>query len=124
MDSYDELGNRYQLPVYTLSAPTNLLEETSESDAGLDSENASPGLEIPLKFRLSNHTKDIKLYVRTSDTVMKLKLRLSEEEGVPPSRQRWFYSGRLLSDKIRIEDAKIPKNNVIQVIVSPEPTES
>jgi hypothetical protein len=37
MDSYDELGNRYQLPVYTLSAPTNLIEEASESDAGLDS---------------------------------------------------------------------------------------
>lgn len=124
MDSYDELGNRYQLPVYTLSAPTNLIEETSESDAGLDSENASPGLEIPIKFRLSNQNKDTKLYVRTSDTVMKLKLRLCEEEGVEPSRQRWFYAGRLLSDKIRIEDAKIPKNYVIQVIVAPEPTES
>jgi hypothetical protein len=43
---------------------------------------------------------------------------------VEPSRQRWFYAGRLLSDKIRIEDAKIPKNYVIQVIVAPEPTES
>jgi hypothetical protein len=58
-----------------------------------------------------------KVIVRTSDTVMKLKLRLCEEEGVEPSRQRWFYAGRLLSDKIRIEDAKIPKNYVIQVIV-------
>ena len=34
MDSYDELGNRYQLPVYVLSAPTNLIEDISESEAG------------------------------------------------------------------------------------------
>merc|ERR550532_2810772 len=32
MDCYDELGNRYQLPVYVLSAPTNLIEESSEND--------------------------------------------------------------------------------------------
>ena len=32
LDCYDELGNRYQLPVYVLSAPTNLIEDNSESD--------------------------------------------------------------------------------------------
>ena len=88
VDCYDELGNRYQLPVYVLSSPTNLIEDASESDAGGDTDNTSPGLEIPVKFRLSNASKDLKLYVRTTDTVMKLKKRICDETGVDPSRQR------------------------------------
>ncbi|KAK3095298.1 hypothetical protein FSP39_012949 [Pinctada imbricata] len=123
LDCYDELGNRYQLPVYVLSSPTNLIEEASESDAGGDTDNMSPGLEIPIKFRLSNATKDLKLYVRTTDTVMKLKKRICDETGIEPTRQRWFYSGRMLGDKLRVEEAKIPKGYVVQIIVSPEKTE-
>lgn len=120
MDSYDELGNRYQLPVYVLSAPTNLIEDVSESEAGGDSENQSPGLEIPIKFRISSSNKDLKLYVRTTDTILKLKKRICDEMGIEPQRQRWFFAGRLLGDKLRVEDTKIPKNYVVQVIVSPE----
>ncbi|XP_060063592.1 ubiquitin domain-containing protein 2-like [Ylistrum balloti] len=120
MDCYDELGNRYQLPVYVLSAPTNLIEEASEGDVEHDAENASPGLELPIKFRLSTINKDLKLYVRTTDTVLKLKNRIFDETEVEPARQRWFFAGRMLSDKLRIEDIKIPKSYVIQVIVSPE----
>jgi len=119
MDCYDELGNRYQLPVYVLSAPTNLIEEASDSDTIQDPESASPGLELPIKFRLSHSNKDLKLYVRTTDTVWKVKKRVFEEEGIDPSRQRWFFSGRLLSDKMKIEDTKISKGFVVQVIVSP-----
>ncbi|ESO87853.1 hypothetical protein LOTGIDRAFT_219753 [Lottia gigantea] len=121
MDCYDELGNRYQLPVYVLSAPTNLIDELSESDTGQETDaNSSPGIEIPIKFRLSTTNKDIKLYVRTTDSVLKLKKRIFEEEGVEVLRQRWYFAGKLLSDKLRIEDAKIPKGNVIQVIVTQE----
>ena len=119
MDCYDELGNRYQLPVYVLSAPTNLIEEASESDTGQDTDaNSSPGVEIPIKFRLSTVSKDLKLPVRTTDTVLKVKKRICEETGVDVANQRWFYSGKLLNDKLRIEDVKILKGYVIQVIVS------
>lgn len=118
MDCYDELGYRYQLPVYVLSAPTNLTEEMSESDNGHDTENSSPGTEMPVKFRLSTNSKDIKLLVRTTDTVLKIKRKLNELEGVEPSRQRWFFAGRLLNDKLRIADTKIMKSFVVQVIVT------
>lgn len=120
LDCYDELGNRYQLPVYVLSAPTNLLEDNSQSDTMPDTEaNSSPGVEVPVKFRLSSPAKDIKVMVRTTDTVYKVKRILQEKEGVEAERQRWFFGGKLLNDKLRIEDAKIPKGFVVQVIVSP-----
>lgn len=120
LDCYDELGNRYQLPVYVLSAPTNLIEDNSESDAGGDTDaNSSPGTEVPVKLRLSHLSKDVKVMVRTTDTVNKVKKMLHEKEGVEPERQRWFFGGKLLNDKLRIEDARIPKGFVVQVIVSP-----
>jgi hypothetical protein len=123
MDCYDELGNRYQLPVYVLSAPTNLIQESSDTDTATDTESGtSNGTEIPIKFRLSTG-KDIKLMVRSTDTVSRVKRRLHAEEGIEPSHQRWFFSGRLLSNKMRIEEAKIPKGFVVQVIVTePNPT--
>ena len=122
MDCYDELGNRYQLPVYVLSAPTNLIEETSEStDTATDNDTASsPGVEIPIKFRLSTG-KDLKLTVRSTDSVIKIKRQINVEEGIDPSRQRWFFGGKLLNDKMRIEEARIPKGYVVQVIISPPP---
>lgn len=119
MDCYDELGSRYQLPVYVLGTPTNIIEEASEADQGQESENTLPGLEIVIKFRLSTSNKDVKLKVRTTDSVLKTKKKLFEVEKVEPSRQRWFYGGKMLSDKLKFEDIKVPKGNVVQVIVSP-----
>ena len=120
VDCYDELGNRYQLPYYVLSAPANLIDDASESDTGADADaNATPGVEQPIRFRLSTLSHDIKLQVCTTDTVLKVKKRISEMQvGVEPHRQRWFYAGRMLNDKLHIEDCKIPKNHVVQVIVS------
>ena len=119
LDCYDELGNRYQLPVYVLGAPTNLIEDTSDSDTVQDVETSQPGAEIVIKFRVSTLNKDLKLKVRTTDTVMKIKKKLFEVEKIEPSRQKWFFAGKILSDKLKMEDAKIPKGYVVQVVVSP-----
>lgn len=120
MDCYDELGNRYQLPVYVLNAPTNLIEDSSETDTNTDPDSTgSTGVEVPIKFRLSTG-KDLKLMVRTTDSVLKVKRQIHSEEGIESSRQRWYFSGKLLQDKVKIEDAKIPKGFVVQVIVAPE----
>ncbi len=120
MDCYDELGNRYQLPVYVLSVPTNLIEDSSETDVLTDPDSGgSPGIEVPVKFRLSTG-KDLKLMVRSTDSVAKVKKLIHTEEGVEASRQRWYFSGKLLQDKLKIEDAKIQKGFIVQVIIAPE----
>ncbi|CAH3145063.1 unnamed protein product [Porites evermanni] len=124
-DAYDELGNRYVLPVYCISRPTNLIKdedvsgETSKED---DDENETPptGDELYIKLRLSSG-KDLKMTVYTSDTVLKIKKKLHKLEGFEPSKQRWFYAGRMLTDKTTIGEAKIPKGYVVQVIL-PQPT--
>jgi len=41
-----------------------------------------------------------------------------------PSRQRWFFGGKLLGDKMHIEEAKVQPGYIIQVIVNPEKSDN
>lgn len=124
-DAYDELGNRYVLPVYCVSKPTNLIRDEDVSGDMTkedEEENEIPptGDELYIKLRLSSG-KDLKMTVYTSDTVLKVKKKLQKLEAVEPSKQRWFYAGKMLTDKTTIAEAKIPKGYVVQVIL-PQPT--
>lgn len=124
-DAYDELGNRYVLPVYCVSKPTNLIRDEDVSGDMTkedEEENEIPptGDELYIKLRLSSG-KDLKMIVYTSDTVLKVKKKLQKLEAVEPAKQRWFYAGKMLTDKTTIGEAKIPKGYVVQVIL-PQPT--
>lgn len=120
-ECYDELGNRYQLPVYCLSPPVNLLLEHTEEES-LEPPEPTPGVrrEFPLKVRLSTG-KDVRLNASLPDTVGQLKRQLHSLEGIEPSWQRWFFSGKLLTDRTRLQETKIQKDFVIQVIINQPP---
>lgn len=120
-ECYDELGNRYQLPVYCLAPPVNLISERSEEDL---SDNTEPPTtqkkEFQLKVRLSTG-KDLRLNASMTDSIGLLKKQLQAQENIELAQQRWFFSGKLLTDKTRLQDTKIQKDFVIQVIVN-QPT--
>lgn len=117
-ECYDELGNRYQLPVYCLAPPVNLITERSEEDL---SDNPEPPTtqkkEFQLKVRLSTG-KDLRLSATMADSIRQLKKQLQTQEDIDAANQRWFFSGKLLTDKTRLLDTKMQKDFVIQVIVS------
>ncbi|CAO2582756.1 Ubiquitin domain-containing protein 2 [Lemmus lemmus] len=118
-ECYDELGNRYQLPVYCLAPPINMIEEKSDTET-LDIPEPPPNSRhesSQLRLRLSTG-KDLKLVVRSTDMVFHMKRRLHATEGVEPGSQRCFFSSRPLTDKMKLEELKIPKDYVVQVIVS------
>ncbi|KAL6088019.1 hypothetical protein STEG23_035602 [Scotinomys teguina] len=117
-ECYDELGKRYQLSVYCLAPPINMIEEKSDIET-LDIPEPPPnsGHESELRLRLSTG-KDLKLVVCSTDTVFHMKRRLHATDGVEPSSQRWFFSGRPLTDKMKLEELKIPKDYMVQVVVS------
>lgn len=114
-DCYDELGSRYQLPVYVLSRPTNIQREDTEDENAADNTDTDPGEEVVIKLRLSNG-KDLKLTVRNRHTIRQIKQTLAKAENIS-SEQRWFYGGKLMQDKLRIEDTKVPKGHLIQVVI-------
>lgn len=118
LDCYDELGNRYQLPVYCLSAPGNLVEDASDAESPSPESEPCAGHEILLKLRLSTTGKDTKMAVRTGETILAAKRRLEDLEGIPTSHQRWFFGGKLLSDRTRVDEAKLQMGFVVQVAVA------
>lgn len=123
-ECYDELGTRYQVPIYCLSYPINIVKEDSGRDSPADcSEPIDGGTEMTLKLRLSTTMGDVKLPVYSKDTIGVAKKKLQSQEGLEPSRQRWFFGGKLMGDKMHIEEAKIQPGYVIQVIVNPEKTD-
>jgi len=125
-DAYDELGNRYVIPIYCISLPTNLIQtdESSTVSAPNDvKENLSEealGEEIPVKIRLSTTNKDVKMNVHMGESIASVKRRVQEELEVPVHKQRCFFAGKLLYDKLTIGETKIAKGFVIQVIVAPD----
>nr|CAD7266692.1 unnamed protein product [Timema shepardi] len=120
-ECYDELGTRYQVPVYCLSYPINIVKEDNGRDSPAEcSEPIDGGAEMVLKLRLSSTCVDVKLPVSTKDTIGMAKKKLQSQEGLEPSRQRWFFGGKLLGDKLRMEEAKILPGYVVQVIVNSE----
>ncbi|XP_023124313.1 ubiquitin domain-containing protein 2 [Amphiprion ocellaris] len=131
-ECYDELGNRYQLPVYCLSPPVNMIEERSDEPDGSDPDSgaADPssgsasdpgsGGDCQLRLRLSTG-RDLRLTVRSTDTVGMMKRRLQSQEGVPATTQRWFFSGRPLTDRLRLDQLNISRDYVVQVILSQRP---
>ncbi|CAG5872394.1 unnamed protein product [Menidia menidia] len=134
-ECYDELGNRYQLPVYCLSPPVNMIEERSDDPDGSDPDSgaadpaaaggggdpgAGGGGECQLRLRLSTG-RDLRLAVRSTDTVGLMKRRLQGQEGVPAATQRWFFSGRPLTDRLRLDQLNISRDYVVQVILSQRP---
>uniref|UniRef100_A0A8B9HMR2 Ubiquitin domain containing 1b n=1 Tax=Astyanax mexicanus TaxID=7994 RepID=A0A8B9HMR2_ASTMX len=117
-ECYDELGTRYQLPVYCLAPPVNLITERSEEDTVDSSEpQTTSKKEFQLKVRLSSG-KDLRLNASMADSIGLLKKQLQAQEGIDVVHQRWFFSGKLLTDKTRLQDTKIQKDFVIQVIVN------
>lgn len=46
--------------------------------------------------------------------------KLQAQENVDACCQRWFYGGKLLGDKISVEDAQVQPGYIVQVIVNTE----
>ncbi|XP_053548547.1 ubiquitin domain-containing protein 1 [Bombina bombina] len=117
-ECYDELGTRYQLPVYCLAPPVNLIMERCDEE-GLDAPDPTSNnrREFQLKVRLSTG-KDVKLNASMGDTIGQLKKQLYCVENIEPGWQRWFFSGKLLTDRIKLQETKIQKDYVVQVIVN------
>lgn len=97
-----------------------LLERMEEESPEPPEPTPSVRREFPLKVRLSTG-KDVRLSASLPDTVGQLKRQLHSQEGIEPSWQRWFFSGKLLTDRTRLQETKIQKDFVIQVIINQPP---
>lgn len=146
-ECYDELGNRYVIPKYCISKPTNMpaanhndddIEEIVDSTTKLLQGPPTPtspsrkasgsgeirrrppqdtGLTMVVKVRLSTLSKDTKVTVLETARVKDLKRQLATDQSVDPRKLTMLYSGRVLNNGTLLKDLEIPKGFVIQAVV-------
>ena len=124
-DCYDELGNRYQLPVYLLSNPINFIDESSSAIEGQDTFLADLanmkaedlGKEVDYRIRISSKHEDFfDITLREKSYVYHGKLAVYKQFKIDVRGQRWFYGGKVLLDTVKLKDYKIASECIIQVI--------
>ena len=115
-EAYDELGNRYVIPKYCLSKPVNMQDKIDSDTQPL--QEIMIGDPVTLKIRLTNHPKDIKLIVSSTETILKVKQRLEEAYHIDHQKVTMLYSGRVLENKTIVGRLNISKGFVIQAIVN------
>lgn len=123
VECYDELGTRYSIPVYCLSLPVNLVQEADRDSPADFSEpmegEADTGVEIKVRVRVSLTGEDVRLVLSSRDPVGLAKRKLQEQEGLAdPSRQRWYFGGKMLGDKQLMGETAVPSGYVIQCIIN------
>lgn len=116
-ETYDELGNKYQVPLYCLAPPENLIKEDDSSSKS--SFNHKQGNKVSIRVRISDQNeKTCDFTVNEEELISSAKRRAAEKFSIIGS-QRWFCKGRIISDSMTVKQCKIPDGFVIQVIVSP-----
>lgn len=104
-------------------SPAEFSEPVDSAGDSSGPPNPAAGKEVRLRLRVSLwSSSDVRLLVNTEDTVRgaKAKLYSQERQGVgEPARQRWYFGGKLLGDKLRVGDLQVPQGYVIQCVVSP-----
>ena len=60
----------------------------------------------------------IPLDVESGDTVIRLKERIEEKEGIPPEQQRLIFGGKALADEKNIESYNIQAGNTIHLVLA------
>ncbi|CAJ0630316.1 6128_t:CDS:2 [Entrophospora sp. SA101] len=110
---YDELGNRYVIPVYCLVDPINILHK----DGGEHTKNN----EKPIKIRLSNSSNDIIVNINPKlDTIAILKAKLCINQGLDVKKfnVRILFLGRLLDDKLKFSDLALKDGQLLQGLIT------
>jgi len=121
-DCYDELGSRYQLPIYVLSAPANLQLDSSDVDElpeklSPSSKKRKRGSELPIRLQLSTGPV-MRLAMRSNDSVLVVKQHVAAMADVGAAGVRLFFAGKQLTDNARLKDAGLRKNYTVQAVLS------
>ena len=120
--TYDEFGNRYEVPMYALHLPSNLLDDGQAGSSAAvvevsEEEKKLAEAESTIKVRLST-AQDLTVTLRGKEHISDLKLRVREQMEFPTStRLRIIYRGKSLADELTIMSCNIEEGTIVQVMV-------
>ena len=61
--------------------------------------------------------KSITLAVKPTDSILDVKTKIYNKEGIPPDRQRFVFAGRLLDDSHTVSDYNLRKESTLQLVL-------
>jgi len=129
---YDELGNKYEIPPYCLSDPSNLVQESALNMDQLSGGEASSAAgvsssaeeQIMLRLRLSTTNEDLEWKGPISSTGADLKNFVQLHKSIPRERLRCLFGGKIITDNLSLKVAKVPAEVVVIMAVFDEPPSS
>ncbi|EGD82986.1 neural cell expressed [Salpingoeca rosetta] len=62
--------------------------------------------------------REIELDVEPDDTMLQVKEKLEEKQGIPPEQQRLIYAGKPLNDSKTLKDCKIESGCTIHLVLA------
>ena len=62
--------------------------------------------------------KEVELDVEVTDTIVRIKERMEEKEGIPPNQQRLIFGGKQMHDDKTAKDYNIEGGSVIHMVLA------
>lgn len=116
---YDQYGFKYQIPMFCLFDPSNLLEVARVAQKSAPHPDDGKLISFFIRYS-SQEASDLKVECLYGSTILAMKQLGQKERKINVNRQTAVYQGKKLSDIVKLSDILLSPGVFLQIFVTPE----